>query len=394
MGTCESRSTKRNNVDVTSKDNNIHLHNKPNDSKHLYKNSNNNNSTNCVHSQKQSTSIKQQNTITSTTNTGNNDVNNEINVMNKETSIFNMNQHSQQHKRKMWMYYIKPQNTNTNVNTTKATQNYAYSNENEYDNILKDFKQYTTLNDNNNKHVNLSLRFLLLNEREWEKANMILFQNILSFRVDTNILLFEKFLKNRIKLNEHFNWMIWSIAIYYIHCNTNTNLFQEIKPPLPMNNSDEWSNGFEWKGLYIRVLTQYKRIKKLKREIKALNALFFEYIQLIENTKLNEVDNLLSNDFIFSLIGYCEYEDKVIMVSAVIHNYNDNDELSKYDSKLRYDLHNSPLFHNISKLHLYPLVDNLSAHVEKYIIINAYDLFPNLLGNTNEIQKLQSGNVS
>ena len=183
----------------------------------------------------------------------------------------------------------------------------------------------------------MSLRFLLLNEREWEKANMILFQNILSFRVDTNILLFEKFLKNRIKLNEHFNWMIWSIAIYYIHCNTNTSLFQEIKPPLPMNNSDEWSNGFEWKGLYIRVLTQYKRIKKLKREIKALNALFFEYIQLIENTKLNEVDNLLSNDFIFPLIGYCEYEDKVIMVSAVIHNYNDNNEFKTYDSKLRCD---------------------------------------------------------
>jgi hypothetical protein len=151
-----------------------------------------------------------------------------------------------------------------------------------------------------------------------------------------------------------------------------------------MNNSDEWSNGFEWKGLYIRVLTQYKRIKKLKREIKALNALFFEYIQLIENTKLNEVDNLLSNDFIFPLIGYCEYEDKVIMVSAVIHNYNDNDEINKYDSKLRYDLHNSPLFHNISKLHLYAVVDNLSAQVEKYIIINAYDLFPNLLGNTND----------
>ena len=39
-----------------------------------------------------------------------------------------------------------------------------------------------------------------------------------------------------------------------------------------MNNSDQW------KGSHIRVLTQYKQIKKLKREIKALKALFFKYI--------------------------------------------------------------------------------------------------------------------
>ena len=144
MGTCESRSTKRNNVDVTSKDNNIHSHNKPNESRHLHNNSINNNGTNDIHSQKQSTSIKQQNTITSTTNTGNNDVNNANNVMNKETFIFDMNKHSQQHKRKIWMYFFKTQNTNTNVNVhtnaSKSTQNYAYSNENEYDNILKYLK--------------------------------------------------------------------------------------------------------------------------------------------------------------------------------------------------------------------------------------------------------------
>ena len=91
---------KTNTVDITSKDNNIYLHNKPNESGYLYNNSNNNNCTNCLHSQKQSTSIKQQNTITSTTNTGHNDAPNTNNA-NKETFIFNMNKRSQQHKRKM-----------------------------------------------------------------------------------------------------------------------------------------------------------------------------------------------------------------------------------------------------------------------------------------------------
>ena len=386
MGTCESRNTKRqvnveHNEDIhmkTNKDNNNNI--TQNTSASNYNNNSRISSTTTVNNNNNGhTCYQKKPTHVSRNSNQNTDNNVNISVI-KE--MFSFNKTKSKHIYNKWMYCFKKPIVNKNIN-----QNIIYSNENNYDDILKELKQYT----NNSKHINLSVKLLSLNERQWTKANLILFQNILSFRLDTNILLFEKFLKNKIKLNEHFNWIIWSISIYYINNqdtnSNNNNIYQNIKPPLPLITSDEWTNGFEWKGLYIKLIKEYKQIKKVKREIKALNTLFFEYIQLIENSKLNDnnnIENLLSNDFVFPLTGYCEFEGKIILVSAIIHNYNENNNFISYNNKARYDLQNSPLFNNINTIHLFPLHDNPSSQIEKYIIINAYDLLPNLLGNVND----------
>jgi len=49
---------------------------------------------------------------------------------------------------------------------------------------------------------------------------------------------------------------------------------------LPPVDHIDWLNGFEWKGIYFRIHTEYE-ISHIKEEIKSLNYAFFEYIQIL-----------------------------------------------------------------------------------------------------------------
>ena len=97
---------------------------------------------------------------------------------------------------------------------------------------------------------------------------------------------------------------------------------------LPKIDSIEWYivflfrlNGFEWKGVFFRVQTEADS-KNLFTEIKSLNYLFFEYIQIIDNIKMrNDPTNLLSNELIFPLITYVKTNGMVLFGSVCINKY-------------------------------------------------------------------------
>jgi hypothetical protein len=142
-------------------------------------------------------------------------------------------------------------------------------------------------------------------------------------RENIDTYLFTKFLNLRLKLQEHFNWLVWAISYYYYY-----NLFTNIESrevfftddlDLPSTESIVWLNGFEWKGVYIRVQTK-SHSKYVFDEVKALNYLFFEYIQLIETHK--ESRHYLSNELIFPLISYAEFGGLVVMCSVCINKHN------------------------------------------------------------------------
>lgn len=86
-----------------------------------------------------------------------------------------------------------------------------------------------------------------------------------------------------------------------------------------------WLSGFEWKGVYIKILPE-TQAKFLFEEMKALNYCFIEYIQIIENYKLKRNDemrenNFLSNEIIFPLISYAKFNGLVLFCSNCINLY-------------------------------------------------------------------------
>ena len=87
---------------------------------------------------------------------------------------------------------------------------------------------------------------------------------------------------------------------------------------MPDFKSLEYVKGFEWKGLYIRVLT-YDQAKKLIREIKALKVAFFDFLGIFNNNYNN--NNLLSNELIFPLMSYAYIGGIVLYVSVEIKKF-------------------------------------------------------------------------
>ena len=91
-----------------------------------------------------------------------------------------------------------------------------------------------------------------------------------------------------------------------------------------------WYKGFIWKGLYIRIDKNINAIKNIKKEIKALNYFFFDYLHIIwnDNNKIiedSEINNtILSNNIIFPLIGYCQIHSFILIVSSIIKPERNN----------------------------------------------------------------------
>ncbi len=98
-----------------------------------------------------------------------------------------------------------------------------------------------------------------------------------------------------------------------------------------------WLSGFDWKGVYIKIIPEHQS-KFIIDEIKALNYLFFEYIQIIENYKFKDFDNkenknLLSNEIIFPLISYAKFNGLILLCSNIINLYSYDLRESDRDSK-------------------------------------------------------------
>jgi hypothetical protein len=126
-----------------------------------------------------------------------------------------------------------------------------------------------------------------------------------------------------INIYNHFNWLTWAVSYYYFNSllfNKN-HWFNSKNNNLPSYDNLDWIRGFEWKGIYIKVMT-YEESKKIRREIKALNYAFLDYINIIDTFKNKSGNNnLLSNEIIFPFITYSYFGGIIIYFSASIKKF-------------------------------------------------------------------------
>ncbi len=74
-------------------------------------------------------------------------------------------------------------------------------------------------------------------------------------------------------MKEHFNWLTWALAQSYFHKNLDSQF------NLPKHNNKKWTDGFEWKGLFIRVLP-YEDAYFVHNEMQALKYVQTELMEL------------------------------------------------------------------------------------------------------------------
>ena len=211
------------------------------------------------------------------------------------------------------LYIVDDENIN---NKTKK-----YSNELDFMNIL---------NQKTNNEMKLVKDLLKLDQRNWYRELVSLSKKITENKNEINKY-FNQIIEKYILIHEHFNWIIYSLSIYF------KNIFYEnennkIKETFFNNDNntifcldnkiEKWFNGFKWKGIYIKVIP-IEKSKILINEIKALNYYFFDYLQIIDknqyikkNININKVQ--LSDNIIFPLIGYTKINNLILYASALI----------------------------------------------------------------------------
>ena len=211
------------------------------------------------------------------------------------------------------LYVIDDEQNNIyqNINIYKK-----YSNRNDYDLII---------NNQNNKRINtVCFELLKLNERKWIEELDDISNFIANNReiMDDNI--YNNYIRQLVKINEHFNWLVNIIAkyfnaIFYENNNDNSDINYIDLPKY----ENIWFQGFKWKGLFIRAVPQDKS-KYVINEVKSLNYFFLDYIQIIEGYKNFQTNkNPISNYIIFPLISYCKVKSFVLYASTLI-NYEQN----------------------------------------------------------------------
>ncbi len=217
------------------------------------------------------------------------------------------------------------------LNEFHITSKNDYSTENEFEHLLNS----QSSSQNKNSLVN---RLLSLNERQWNKENMLISDSLKSIREEYPIMeisLFIKYCRKIITLHNHFNWLVWALGYYY----SNSLLyykrqwFTSKEWNLPPVEGMDWIRGFEWKGLFIKVIP-YDKAKDFINEVKALNYAFLDFLQIIDCVKIKNYDRdndkkkfLLSNELIFPLISYCVFNGIVFTVTVCVNKYSyDNDD--------------------------------------------------------------------
>ena len=217
-----------------------------------------------------------------------------------------------------------------------------------YSQIKKDIKNYSTEIDynnilRNNKDMNdinkIYAELLKLKERKWQDDLINISKIISTIRTqksknqEINV---NDILNKILTLFDHFNWILNSIGKFFsslinenqkeLTTNNNLDSFN-----FPHNDLSVWFKGFKWKGLYIRVEKDIFSINNIKKEIKALNYFFLDYLHIIWNKDiLDDLDmnnnkyNILSNNIVFPLIGYCQINGCILIVSAIIKQESNN----------------------------------------------------------------------
>ena len=298
-----------------------------------------------------------------------------------------------------------------------------YTDKNDYYNILQKLN-ILPLSD-------LAAKIVSLSERKWLteiKDNLALIEKNKSISFESNIL--NEFIKERLIIQEDFNWLLWAVSYVFqnkiiinknhlmpgeekekeenekeaekekekekVEKKINYNNIDDINNILSVNDIDKWKEGFIYNGVYFCLLDKienYKEIKMIKREIKSLNLLFLDYIQLLDNipANINESKPLLSNNIIFPLLSIAELSCYYIFASMAlepffkdkntpnnylndeeyIYNYYNEVDLSHYYMN---NLKNSPFFSNLAENNLVNLNNG------KFLLVNiAKDLHPLLL---------------
>ena len=223
------------------------------------------------------------------------------------------------------LYVIDDENINTNI------KNYS---------IEKDF--INILNQKTNNEMKLVKDLLKLEQRNWYKELINISIRITNQKNRLNSF-FNRMIEKYILIYEHFNWIIYSLSIYFkniFYDNENNKMKESFfnNDNNAMfgleNNVKKWFDGFMWKGLFIKVVP-YTNSKILINEIKALNYYFFDYLQILDNNQYikNKNNNKiqLSNNIIFPLIGYTKINNLVLYSSALItaektNKNNDNEK--------------------------------------------------------------------
>ena len=147
--------------------------------------------------------------------------------------------------------------------------NKNYSNKNDYDFIMN--------NKIDKNFDEISFELLKMNERRWVDELDDISNFLINNReiLDDNI--FNKYVRQLIKIKEHFNFLVNSIAKYFDYL-----FYENITVNFKINNIDLpkyeniWFKGFKWKGLFIHVIPQHKS-KFIINEIKSLNYFFLDY---------------------------------------------------------------------------------------------------------------------
>ena len=282
-----------------------------------------------------------------------------------------------------------------------------YSEKSDYYNILQNLNSIPI--------SELAIKLVGLSERKWLnelKDNLALIEKNKSINFETNLL--NEFIKGRLIIQEDFNWLIWAISYVFqnkiiinknnlnLDDNKNTekkinfNNTDDINNIISVNDIEKWRDGFIYNGVYFFLLDKienYNEIKIIKREIKSLNLLFLDYIQLLDNipANINDTKPLLTNNIIFPLLSMAELTNYYIVGSLALdpifidkknknNNLNEDDYLNNYYGEVDIsnynmnNLKNSPFFANLTGNNLLNLSNG------KFLLINiAKDLHPLLI---------------
>ena len=240
---------------------------------------------------------------------------------NEQLKLFILNTENYENN---YTLYVIDSHDDCNTNLKLKNKSQYYSKE-------KDFNEIIDKKSNNIFKIVSDL--LKLKPRNWY-GEVINISNLINNNKTELNQYYNQIIEKYISLNEHFNWIIYSLSYYFKYLfNKNQKEFfiNHFNEESQITNFDinDWYYGFQWKGLYMRAIP-YNKSKIIINEIKALNYFFFDYLQIIENNQYNniQINDLLSSKIVFPLIGYTKINNLVLYVSALI-TLDSNDEINK-----------------------------------------------------------------
>ena len=225
--------------------------------------------------------------------------------------------------------------------TSNCKRKKIFSTRSDFDKVLKNLNSISSFN--------LAKKILNIPERAWLeelKENSTILEKSNNSNKENNDLnnmnnILNDFIKERILLQEDFNWLLWGMGVAYFYIvQKNEKKFEELDNfnNIPnLNDNNIWLKGFIFNGIYFQLLKKvesYNKIKIIKREIKSLNLLFLDYIQLLDNIPLNynnnsNSKNILTNNILFPLISLLEMSDYYLLASLALEpSYEKKDEKS------------------------------------------------------------------